>query len=304
MTGYNGHLGWNQLQRARDLGARVILDGTDGDSTVSYGNGYCRELATAGQWGALLQELAGAVSMHGIRTVRPFLRLVWTYGLRPRMPERLMKVRKLVGGRRQKPEPPENANPDERWDYLNADFLNRIGLIDLRKQEEAQKRFISSRDSHWKLVSSGRLPMLLDLLEHCASAFGIECRLPFCDRKLAEFCLAVPTRLKRHRSLDRYIMRHSLGDVLPKEVSQRPLKTDLTDVFVQAIKNHDREMWKNQYGHSLKAIEPYIDTEFFRGFSERFSRGALNALELRLAWRSMILGLWFREKIFSHDLPG
>jgi len=99
-------------------------------------------------------------------------------------------------------------------------------------------------------------------------------------------------------------MRHSLGDVLPKEVSQRPLKTDLTDVFVQAIKNHDREMWKNQYGHSLKAIEPYIDTEFFRGFSERFSRGALNALELRLAWRSMILGLWFREKIFSHDLPG
>src|SRR2546427_772007 len=40
-------------------GVRVMLDGLDGDTTVSHGVGYLRELAGSGRWVRLLREARG-----------------------------------------------------------------------------------------------------------------------------------------------------------------------------------------------------------------------------------------------------
>ena len=76
--GPNHFLPWQLNRAASQAGVRVVLDGFDGDSTVSHGAVRFTELAHAGQWGTFAQEAHG-VSQHF--NVSP-VGLLQAYGLK------------------------------------------------------------------------------------------------------------------------------------------------------------------------------------------------------------------------------
>jgi len=53
----NTYTQWYLFSAAREQGIRILLDGEDGDSVVSYGYEYLSELARAGQWSEFQIEL-------------------------------------------------------------------------------------------------------------------------------------------------------------------------------------------------------------------------------------------------------
>ncbi len=64
----NHHFTWHMNRAARTLGSRVMLDGFDGDTTVSHGLPYFTELAYARRWEQLAREAERARLNHAPAT--------------------------------------------------------------------------------------------------------------------------------------------------------------------------------------------------------------------------------------------
>ena len=64
----------------------------------------------------------------------------------------------------------------------------------------------------------------LEMQDRNLSSFFIEPRYPYFDKRLVEFCYAIPDEMKFKFGLNRYILRASMENILPKEIQWRPLK--------------------------------------------------------------------------------
>jgi asparagine synthase (glutamine-hydrolysing) len=67
-------------------------------------------------------------------------------------------------------------------------------------------------------------------------AYSVEARVPFLDHELVEFSTLIPPRLKLKGTREKYILRHAMRSVLPKEIIRRK-KRGLSAPFRQWMKN-------------------------------------------------------------------
>ena len=79
----NLFLTWNLYGAAKEQGVRILLDGFDGDTTVSHGEGYLDELAYAGQWFTLAAEIRAYARTFNLSSRRLLWSYAWCYGLDP-----------------------------------------------------------------------------------------------------------------------------------------------------------------------------------------------------------------------------
>ena len=63
---------------------------------------------------------------------------------------------------------------------------------------------------------------LLCYSDRCSMRHSLEVRVPFCDIRLLEFALKVPTKYKLHRQHLKYILKERMARCLPREVLFRP----------------------------------------------------------------------------------
>ena len=68
----------------------------------------------------------------------------------------------------------------------------------------------------------------LEILDRTARHRGVELRFPFLDRRLVEFCLALPAAQKRRHGWGRYVLRRALQGRLPRAVHRRRSKVDFS----------------------------------------------------------------------------
>lgn len=203
---------WELLARAAGRGIEVLLDGCDGDATVFYDFDYLGELARSGRLRTMLREaraldrryfeggafwgLLGAAVPPAVlpATAWTALNAIATRLLRP------------AGSRR----------------LLSRSFARRSGVMD-RLESDAQA--IAALRTHSELHAYTLMhPMQAHGFETMASlyaAHAIEHRHPFSDRRLVEFCLALPREQRVERGWTRPIVRRALADLLPVEVSRR-----------------------------------------------------------------------------------
>ncbi|NJM95149.1 MAG: hypothetical protein HC792_01550 [Acaryochloridaceae cyanobacterium CSU_5_19] len=89
----NLHLTRALYKVAQAKQVRVILDGFDGDMAVSHGVGYLRELARAGHWLKLAQEMQGFALSFNYAFPQLYWSYLYRYGLRPILKRtKLLKV--------------------------------------------------------------------------------------------------------------------------------------------------------------------------------------------------------------------
>ena len=95
---------------ASQQNVRILLDGFDGDTTVSHGISYLAELAKAGNWLYLILELRG-LSRNFERS--PW-QLLWRHGLEPIIPPKLRRIRRKLASLSQ---PSQNPSLQLRADF-------------------------------------------------------------------------------------------------------------------------------------------------------------------------------------------
>lgn len=298
LFGSNLYLNSGIYEIAQNQNVRVILDGFDGDNTVSHGVGYMGELALAGKWFRLYQEIHGFTKNFHLS----FRQMLWQYtqtyilkrAFRKYKPLRLLNRISQAATRRiwhhQVKQSPWEAK-------LNPSFIQRISLEqrlqDLEKQRNAPIH--NQRHQHHQALTSGVLPYTLEILDQAAAAFAIELRYPFWDKRLVEFCLSVPANQKMNQGWTRVVMRRGMENILPKEVQWRGDKGNLAPSFDRGLLKFEQELLEELLIKEPKLIEEYVNISVLDKAYQKFICGKASDHEVVTIWWAVNLALWLKH---------
>ncbi len=195
---------------AQDLGARTILDGSGGElGPTFHGEGYYPELLLQFRWPTLVRELLWRKKVRGDPIWRSFKSDV-TY---PLLPTALLD--------RLRPRPLEDID-FERQQPLQLQFAERQlahVLPQVRVSSRAAVRVLPNhtRVQLQRLRTVQQKPFSPGFVGYAQ----VDLRYPFMDKRLLEFCLSVPGRLKVRNGHNRYLIRAGLDKLLPSEIKCR-----------------------------------------------------------------------------------
>ena len=234
---------------AQQQGVRVFLDGIDGDSTISHGWSYLTELAYTGQWYTLAKLVTAAAKNHRISRKS----ILHQQMLQPLFLDPLSCLWQRLchlANYHQLDTPLVNTTLARQLglaDYMYTMTNHHMGQIDPRKQ-------------HWLTLSASLYPNVMEITDKVAARFSLEARYPFFDRRLMEFCLALPSSQKFYQGWSRSILRFSMTDVLPSQVQWRPGKGRLGANFLRRFLDLEKETLEMMM-LNVESIQPYVNSK-------------------------------------------
>ncbi len=281
----NLFLEWGLDSAAHQQGVRVVLSGIDGDTIVSWGYPYLIELARRGRWVTLAKEI-DALSKRFGRSRRLVLK---RKVLRPLAPDFLVRYWQRLRGLYRP------GRSYDAGDVINPDFGRSVGLEERAKglrEPSIQARI--SREHHWRDINRGILAYNLELGDKVGGAFSMELRYPFLDRRLVEFCLALPPEQKLRRGWTRMVVRRALAGSLPEEIRWRIRKTNLGPNFDRGLLMFDRKLLEEVVLKNSQVIERYVDVDaLHRMYYQHVFQGVVD--NSHLVFAAVVLGLWLRR---------
>jgi asparagine synthase (glutamine-hydrolysing) len=261
--------------RISATGVRVCLDGFDGDTTVSHGWERFTELARSGSWGTFAQEARAAAAFNANitcesifssfgapelsamadqarwgRVISGFGQAARQVGHRPAarvfrqwIKSRLRsRVKQLLGWVRKEKVPTVSEAPSRKLQFYQPSFLRQIqSLAQDKMKNHARAPAMMVRERQCKALSSGLFSFALEHTGRLYARHGVEARHPFLDKRLVEFCIALPSSEKLLCGVPRGILRESMRGLMPEKVRTRVIKNDFSPVFVAGLLRRDRE---------------------------------------------------------------
>ena len=312
---------WGLNRAMQQAGIRISLDGFDGDTTVSHGELYFAELARRGEWHTFVAE-AKAVSQHfdtcpsallynygfsyleelarqwkwltfaqvanGISqhfTVSP-KQLFLRYGLKPIIPQSLLHFRQL--GKK------HNQHQDPQPCLLHPDFAQKMGINQSSENRNVnQDAPLSVREDQWQSLTSGLFTHTLELVDSCAASFSLESRHPFMDKRLIEFCLALPPEQKLNQGWSRIVMRRAMDGILPQEIQWRGGKTSMTPNFQRGLLQLDGQIIKDVIFDNPSGIQEFVNLNVVQNSYHRIvSEKQPTDEDIMTVWKTVIMSLW------------
>ena len=277
----NTFMSWNVYREANKNGVRVLLDGLEGDITLSHGEGYLSDLTRELKLRKLLSEIKLTSKKLGISQYE-IIKQVLTKNLIPYFLQR--KINQLSNFDLKK-----TRNRIVKTDFdENEQFLKVCNEI----SEYNFKRF-NAHEKHYNSLSSAFLQYELEVVDVISSPFSIELRHPFFDKRLIEFCLAIPTEQKFSNGWDRIILRRAMNNILPNEIQWRKNKGDLSYNFNTGLKNEKDILYDIIFKKSY-LISDYVDIKMLKQIYENYLSNN-NSRDSIYIWNSIILALWLQN---------
>jgi asparagine synthase (glutamine-hydrolysing) len=297
---FNLFLNMSLYEIAQKQGIKVILDGFDGDSTVSHGVGYLRDLARQGKWRVLFQETKGYARNFDLSFWKMQQAYILKYSINPLIERSklLNQGRRLWRGVIKRVKSKFNQQPGTSWKTsLNSDFVEQIKL---EQRYKAEKRLliesqINQRTDHYHDLVRGVMPYTLEVLDKAAAAYNIELRFPFWDKRLVEFCLSLPPEQKIRQGWTRMIMRQGLKGILPPEIEWRSGKSNLGPGFRHGFFTFERQRVELMLSQKFKDTAHYTDLASLQTACEKFMVKKTSGEEEVQIWKSLTLSLWLQN---------
>ncbi len=200
-------------ERAQADGVRVLLTGEQGNLTISYsGLGLLPALLRHRRIARAVRE-AHALARTG--AMRSTARAIVGQGVRPLLP---MAVNDIID-RVRDPRPAHFETPWAAHSLINPEFAIERGLADrIDRQRERIMRYPGSDTRAARLTALGTAVLGADTSAGYRSLFGVDMRTPLADRRLVEFCLALPEEQYAGGGQTRRLIRRSMADRLPPQI--------------------------------------------------------------------------------------
>ena len=245
--GPNLFLNWAVYKESREQKVRVLLDGIDGDSSVSHGIAYITELTGKGKFISALREIIGLSK----RRNRSAWKILKMKSISPFIPENLRQVRNKL---------PADGGSSKNARLINSIFAKKINLAGRKKilQRGRSKPAMTEREGHLRSLVWGGQQYLLEITNAAYAAFSLEARYPFFDKRLMEFCLALPGDQKIRSGWTRWIMRSALKCILPEKIYLRGDKSDLSLNFSKGILKLNRDILDDLASNKIELIRMYV----------------------------------------------
>ena len=201
------------LDKARSDGMRVMLQGSQGNLTLSYtGDGVLTDLWRQRRFGRMLRELSanstGPLS---------FARLAMSRLLLPMAPHWVWRIKEAVRGRRV----PEFGKAS----LVARDFAHDMGVLQRIEDRRARRSGRQAADAQAQitaLLTGNLMPKTADAERGLMSLYGIDLRDPMADRRLVEWRLGVPEDQFQRNGQRRWLIKRMMKDALPDDVLNKP----------------------------------------------------------------------------------
>jgi asparagine synthase (glutamine-hydrolysing) len=265
---------------ASDNGVRILIDGLGGDSTVSHGKGLTMDYILNNHWKNFFEEVRDTSD----RLDRNMLKII--VGEMLVSYPGLSKLNFLF----------KRGNNNGKK-ILNKEFANEINLNHKIKSLE-NKLNISEKEKeyHFSIINSGLIQHILEEIDKISAAYNIEPRYPFFDIHLMEFCLAVPSEEKRKYGWDRFLLRQSMNNILPKQIQWRKAKKTGLKSNIHNFINYDYDYIQDILFNNNKNIQNYVDMVIIQETYKNFMAKE-EALDFFDLWKVVSLGLWMNRTI-------
>jgi len=280
--------------KAQELGVRVILDGFDGDTTVSHGLGRLTELAGSQRWLALGAELfRGARNIGG-----EFWLGCWWSWISNHHPV-ARRVNRLWSGAMRRvrgPQPPK-ISAVALIDFLNPDLSQRLKFREILQNPTPRPR--SERERHLRLLERELMTKSVELMGHSSAAFNVEVRLPFMDVRLIEYCLSLPSDQKLQGGYTRFVMHQALKGVLPDKIRKRGGKSNLGPSFEKGLFKFERKNVAKIILHEADRLAAYLNLGRIKECNDRFQNSVGTNNDIIVLWTTLNLALWLGNRHVS-----
>ncbi len=297
----NVYMDWEIYRAAQKQNVRVLLSGTDGDSTVSHGYEDFARLVRRGRFLRLFKE-AFALNRNMPRRSHSVKRLIWNRGFVEAAPASLMKIWRTLRRRKTADYQKSPIMFPLHFEAVKTAFREKYDLetriVDLR--QASYPNDCSAAEQHWNGLTSGHFSQTLEQLEKASAAFGIEPRYPFFDRRLIEFCIALPPGQRIYKGWTRSIFRHSMNGILPSDVQWRTDKSNIgASVKVNLLK-YGFPLLEETFQRNLWKLEKYINPEKLQAAYRAYQSDPLRTEpEALLILTNVYLLKWLEQTGFS-----
>lgn len=258
---------------------RVLLDGLDGDSTVSHGIDYLTDLARSGRIRRAVSEARALAPSRGVapRT------MLFEYVIRPTVLPPLRHLRQSIQGDGETASIPP---------LVDSEFARTIDLRQRLEDDEPDSPdgLPSARVSHYEDLTSGLVPYALEVADGAAAEFALEPRYPFFDKRLVEFCLALPPEQKLQQGTTRFVLHEALAETLPDEIYARCGKTSLSANFERNLLRFERPRLEETILDPPAYLTKWFDVDHLQRQYRQYAAGEYgNSLHV---WKAITLALW------------
>ncbi len=261
---------------AKNEGVRILLEGYGGDSTISYGKGLLIDYLKKYRWKQFFKEVTSGSKRLNQNMIKFILNeLVVIY------PE-LLSWKSVINNK-------NKILKKEFASYVNLDCKIESFTNDELKNPEKAREF------HFNSINSGLLQYTLEESDKISAVFNIESRYPFLDVHLMEFCLAIPSKQKRKYGWDRFLLRQSMINMLPKEIQWRKTKKTGLKSNMNNFMNYDKEYIENVISNYNQVIQDYVGQTVVQNIYQEF-KNKKNPVEFFNLWNCVSLGLWMNHK--------
>ena len=322
--GGNAFFHWRAAQLCRQHGNRILLDGSDGDSVVSHGTDFARALVRQGEWDTFKK----ATSKRGAKTVggwdyfnayggwdhldqlakqgrlldywkqsfaaaRALELRPWEMGAGPgASPLSLVTtpLRKWLTGGGIPADAPALADED----LLAADLLTTHHAFIMDRVRGSQHRTVQTKtERRWDELQ--QFQHVMETLDVLAAQHQVEMRYPFFDRRVLEFCLALPGLQQRQNGLGRFVLRTAMEGILPDRVRLREDKGNLSSGFTNGFIRLNPTFVERAIKASPDALRKYANTSRANDLREAVLQGDSAAEGRALGlYRVVALSRWLR----------
>ncbi len=159
-------------------------------------------------------------------------------------------------------------------------------------QQPAEDGLLSSvqcADFHTYLADN-----ILEYTDKTSMSHGLECRVPFLDRRLVELSLRIPTDLKIRGGRTKAILRDAYPELLPKSILDAPKRGFCPPIYRWMADHFDRrfdELLARKHVRD-QGVFDYDQIQRLRGEHRAGRRD--NAMEL---FSILMFDNWFRSQI-------
>ena len=259
-----------------------------------FGYPALEELAQQGAWSKVLGSIEPLHSKLGI----PRRKILRTYVLRPLIPSPLLRLwRKrprrsksralVVNGVRIAP---------IFATILNSEFAERVDLYKHRHASDDYVSFDSEKEEHYYRLTSGTMSRVLELIDLTGAAFGMELRYPFNDKRLIEFCYAIPATQKLHQGWSRYILRGAMEGILPSEIQWRAAKSNIGPGFATTFRKYESGLINEVVVQHPEVLAPYVNSQRLQEAYQHYVVDELGQdMDHIHLWLGTKLYLWLRS---------
>jgi len=218
---------------AHTRGIRVLLDGIGGDELFSSSPSRGADYVVAGDLPRLIDRLRT-----GRRLDIPLWRLLAQHSLWPLAPEGLKQVSRRLR-LRLFPRSIPHDGPWMRPDFVALHRLHERAMAH-RASPNLPFRSLTQRGLYDCFTRSHNMVFSNEWNNRMLSAHSLENRHPFLDRRLLDFCLAIPDTERLREGVPKLLLRNALHGILPEKIRSRESKVTFDCLVEEQVHRRQR----------------------------------------------------------------